>query len=324
MASYDRALAINPEFAECQWNKGLLLLRQGPRAAGWQGYEWRRRTDRWAVRNFSDPEWDGVAAPGGRVLLYAEQGLGDTIHFARFAHAVAATGRTVILEVQPTLVGLLKSMPGIDVIGQGDALPHFDCHLPLMSVPHVLGIGAESIPACTAYLMVDPACTALWSPRLARDAFNVGIAWQGNPKSPADHGRSIPLRAFHPLSAVPGVRLVCLQKNDGIEQLDDLPAGMTVMTLGEPYEAGTFEDTAAVMMNLDLVITSDTSVAHLAGALGRPTWIVLKLVPDWRWMMDREDCPWYPTARLFRQRRRGDWDETLTRVAQALRALVRG
>ena len=319
MASYDAALALSPDYVECHWNRSLLLLRLGRFDEGFREYEWRRKRDAWEPRTFAGPEWTGSSAAGKRLLFYSEQGLGDTIQFARFAGAVAAASGHVILEVQPPLCGLLGTIEGVTVVRKGDPLPAFDAHLPLMSLPRVLG----SIPG-GRYLAAEPERVEAWSSRLPSDRFKVGIVWQGNPRAGSEKGRSIPLRAFAPLAAIPGVHFVSLQKNEGAEQLRDLPASMAVGTLGEAFDAGpdAFLDAAAVLMNLDLVITSDTAMAHLAGALGRPTWIALQRVPDWRWMLDRDDTPWYPTARLFRQGRSGDWDGVFAEIAAELTRLV--
>jgi len=226
----------------------------------------------------------------------------------------------VFLEVQPSLGGLLGNLEGVKVIRNGTALPEHDAELPLMSLPHVLGATPETMPRGVPYLFADPARVEAWSKRLPAGQFRVGIVWQGKSTADIDLGRSIPLRCFAPLGRVPGLTLISLQKNDGVEQLTNLPRGMRVETLGAEFDAGpdAFVDCAAVMMNLDLVITSDTAAAHLAGALGRPVWIVLKHVPDWRWLIDRKDTPWYPTARLFRQVRRDDWDEVFERIAGEL------
>jgi tetratricopeptide (TPR) repeat protein len=323
-ASYDAALAILPDYEECHWNRSLLMLRLGSFAEGWREYEWRRNRDSWEPRQFQGPQWAGE--PSAKLLLvYAEQGLGDTIQFARFARALAKAGHEVVLEVQPPLRGLLGSLAGVTVIRKGEPLPRFDAHLPLMSLPHVLRIAECDLSAQRPYLAADPDRVERWAATLWRDdVFTVGIAWQGNPKAPGDKGRSIPLAAFAPLAAVPGVRFVSLQKHDGVDQLAGLPEGMRIESLGDDLDAGpdAFVDSAAVMTHLDLIVTSDTAMAHLAGALGRPVWIPLKHVPDWRWMAEREDTPWYPTARLFRQGRRDHWDDVFARMASGLVRLV--
>jgi hypothetical protein len=297
-------------------------LRQGNFAEGWKGFEWRRRQAAWEPRKLPGPEWDGRPAPGRRLLLYCEQGLGDTIQFARFAQTAAAMGLDVTLEVQTTLARLMPSLESVRVIGKGTPLPAFDCHLPLMSIPHVLGL--TSVTPQAAYLSVEAERVAHWSRQLPREGFRVGVAWQGNPRAPGDRGRSIPLREYRPLSRVPGVSLISLQKNDGVEQLKRLPPGMALKTFGSDRATGAdaFLDTAAVMMNLDLIITSDTSVAHLAGALGRPLWVALKHVPCWRWLSHGEQSQWYSTARLFRQARRDHWEPVFAQIAEELTQLV--
>ena len=317
MESFQRALALKPDFAKGQVNRAYLLLLTGRFSEGYQVHEWRRKEDSWTVRYLSGPEWKKGEPCPERLLIYAEQGLGDTIQFSRFACSVAASGKEVCLEVQSPLGGLLGGLEGVSVVRYGETLPQYDAHLPLMSLPHVLGVTPEALPRNFPYLFAEPPRVEAWAKRLPTGQFRVGIVWQGNPDGYVDKGRSIPLRCFAPLCRIPGLRLISLQKNRGIEQLADLPPRMRVETLGAEFDAGpdAFLDTAAVMMNLDLVISSDTAAAHLAGALGCPVWIVLRHVPDWRWMIDREDTPWYPTARLFRQTRHGDWDEVFQRIA---------
>ena len=199
----------------------------------------------------------------------------------------------------------------------------FDFQCALMSVPKDLGVGIDSIPGTVPYLVPEEARAASWRERLGEKDFKVGIGWQGNPRGAIDKGRSVPLQQFRPLSQVPGVRLISLQRTHGLDQLDRLPSGMNVETLGAFDEGDdAFIDTAAIMENLDLVVTSDTATAHLAGALGRPAWVALKHVPDWRWMLDRSDTPWYPTVRLFRQNARGRWEGVFSAMAEALRELM--
>jgi tetratricopeptide (TPR) repeat protein len=323
LQSYDKELATNPDFAQCRFNRGALLLLTGRFAEGWEGYEWRRKLDRWIPRCLPGPEWNKSTPADKRLFYYAEQGLGDTIQFSRFATAVAATGKEVVLEVPPALVRLLSGLSNVKVIGSGEPPLQYDAHLPLVSLPRLLWATLETIPASVPYLFAEPARIEAWSGRLPVSDLRVGIAWQGKPGK-VESSRSIPLRAFAPLCHIPGVTLISLQKHDGLDQLANLPPDTIVETLGEEFDAGpdAFLDCAGVMMNLDLVISSDTAVAHLAGALGRPIWVVLKHVPDWRWLLDRDDSPWYPTARLFRQRRPGDWDEVFERVAAELAEAV--
>jgi tetratricopeptide (TPR) repeat protein len=323
LRNYDRAVTLEPDSYAYQINRAFLLLRLGRFAEGWAAYEWRRREANRPGRAPPGPELRKGEPVTRRLLLYAEQGLGDTIQFCRFASLVAAQGAQVFLEAQPPLAGLLQSLQGVDVFPSGHLPPQYEVHLPLMSLPHVLDVDAEKLRHTGPYLFAEPERTKMWARRLPANGFRVGIVWQGSRTRP-DKGRSIPLRAFAPLSRIPGVVLISLQKGYGVEQLVDLPSGMTVATLGADFdsEPGDFRDTAAIMRNLDLVISSDTSSAHLAGALGCPVWIALKQVPDWRWMIDREDTPWYPTARLFRQTRRHVWDEVLDRIAAELCVLV--
>ena len=322
MVSYDAALALDPRSVEFRWNKSLLQLRRGSLAAGWEGHELRRQRDTWEPRSFAGPEWDGTALPRRRVLLYAEQALGDTIQFARFARAVADAGNDVILEVQRPLAALMQSLPGVTVVAKAAApLPAFDCHLPLMSVPHKMNLPGVSVAA--PYLAAEPKRTEHWRRQLAGEGLRVGIAWRGNPKAPGP-SRAIPLEAFVPMSRIPGVRLISLQKDDGDGDLRRLRNAMTVETLGPDFDAGAdaFLDTAGVMTSLDLVISSDTSIAHLAGALGRPVWIAMRHVTDWRWMAQGEVTPWYSTARVFKQSARGDWAGVFERIARDLARLA--
>jgi tetratricopeptide (TPR) repeat protein len=325
MEAFDRALAIAPADAEIRFARALTLLRGGDFGRGLAEYEWRwdTRAQRAGRRTFAQPQWRGEDVAGRTILLHAEQGLGDTIQFARYAALAAERGARVLLEVQPALVRLLSGLDGVErVLARGEALPAFDLHCPLLSLPLALATTPATIPAAIPYLRAEPERAAAWRARLEqRPGFRVGIAWQGNPHSIADLGRSAPLAAFAPLAAVPGVRLIALQKGPGSEQLAALPA---VEDLGNGLDPGpdAFLDTAAAMMALDLVVSVDTAAAHLAGALGRPVWIALKSVPDWRWLLDRADTPWYPTARLFRQRQPGDWPGVFAAIAAALKAEV--
>jgi tetratricopeptide (TPR) repeat protein len=325
LASYDQALEIQPDHMEAVRNRGLLQLLTGAWREGWACCESRRRLATWVPRDFPGPELERLEnARGARVLVYAEQGLGDTIQFARFARRLVAAGASVTLEVQAPLVELMSGLRDVAVVSRADPTPAFDFHAPLMSLPRLMDLQPEGLDAEVPYLAADPARTIDWAARLAGDGFRVGVAWQGNPKGEIDLGRSIPLAAFSGLGAVSGPRLISLQRGFGSEQLEALPDGLVVEALGEAFDAGdqAFLDTAAVMANLDLVVTSDTAIAHLAGALGRPVWVVLKSVPDWRWGLEGEVSPWYPTARLFRQSARGDWGGVFEQVAAALEAEV--
>jgi tetratricopeptide (TPR) repeat protein len=327
LEAFDRALAIAPDDAEIHFARALTLLRGGDFAQGLAGYEWRWRTraQRAAWRDFPQPQWRGEDIAGKTLLLHAEQGLGDAIQFARYAPVAAGRGARVLLEVQPGLVRLLSGIEGVQrIVARGEALPPFDLHCPLLSLPLALGTTPATIPANVPYLRAEPERAAAWRARLAaKPGLRVGLCWQGNPQGVADLGRSPPLAALAPLAAVPGVRLIALQKGVGREQLAAAPR---VEDPGEGFDAGphAFLDTAAAMMALDLVISADTAPAHLAGALGRPVWIALKRVADWRWMLDRDDTPWYPTAWLFRQDAPGDWAGVFARMARALEREIEG
>ncbi|HKM70768.1 MAG TPA: FkbM family methyltransferase [Stellaceae bacterium] len=324
---FEGALASQPDLAETHLNRSMVLLLRGDFARGWAEYEWRWRGKTAPGKlDFGGPRWSGECLDGKTILLHAEQGFGDTFQFVRFVPVLAAGGARVMLLVPERIRGLLRAA-GLPVrIVEGPQLPNFNFHLPLLSVPCVLGTAMATIPAEVPYLSADPARIAAWRERLPKADLRIGIAWQGNPEGDIDRGRSIPLRSFAPAAALPGMRVISLQRNDGLDQLDALPEGMRVERLGPDFDAGpdAFLDTAAIMMSLDLVVTSDTAVAHLAGALGRPVWIALRHIPDWRWMLEREDSPWYPTARLFRQRRPGDWDEAFARIAAELARVASG
>jgi tetratricopeptide (TPR) repeat protein len=319
-AYFDRAVQLRPDFADAHLSRALLLMRQGQFAQGWAEYEWRWKSKVFDQRPFRQPAWDGSPLNGRTILLYAEQGLGDTLHFIRYARLVKERGGTVLVECQAPLRRLLAGCPGVDrLVVQGEALPDFDVQLPLLSLARVFGTTLETVPAAVPYLHADPALVERWRAELGAEGFKVGICWRGNPKHGLDGYRSVPLASFAPLAAVPGVRLFSLQKGAGCEELAG-PA-FPVTALGDRLDD--FADTAAVLRHLDLVVTVDTAVAHLAGALGVPDWVAVPFAPDWRWLLGREDSPWYPTARLFRQKKLGDWEEVFARVAAALAARVR-
>jgi tetratricopeptide (TPR) repeat protein len=320
---YRQALDTNSDHADAHWNNALLNLSQGDFETGWAQYEWRWQAQQMPpARQLAKPVWRGDELAGRRLLLHAEQGFGDTIQFSRYATMLVERGADILFEVPRSLGRLMAGLAGRpDILSRGDALPPFDCHIPLMSLPHILGTRLDTVPAAVPYLAAEPERTKAWRRILGDDpAMKIGIVWQGNPANLADRGRSMPLLAYRPLAALAGVRLISLQHTDGIDQLAKRPADMKVQDFSDRLDIGTdaFLDTAALMMSLDLVITTDTAVAHLAGALGRPTWILLKRHSDWRWLLDRTDCPWYPTARLYRQSEPGDWQSVIERVASDL------
>ncbi len=326
LAHNAEALRLAPEYPGARNCRALWWLQQGDFARGWPEYEWRWKVRGVTPRTFREPAWDGSALNGRTVLLYAEQALGDTIQFVRYAPLVRQRGGAVVVECQPPLARLLASCPGIDrLVPRGSPLPPFDVQAALLSLPGLLGTTLETVPRNVPYLSAAPDLAARWRGELgAEAAFKVGIAWQGSPTFAGDRLRSAPLRHFAPLARVEGVRLFGLQKGPAREQLRGLPWQPAVTDLGGTLDeaAGAFMDTAAVMTNLDLVVTTDTAVAHLAGALGVPVWVALSVGPDWRWLLGREDCPWYPSMRLFRQCRPHDWDEVFERMAAELRHRV--
>jgi tetratricopeptide (TPR) repeat protein len=321
----EEALRLKPGLAVAHWNRAVLWLLSGDFARGWPEYEWRWRRPDLAERPFQQPRWDGASLMGRSILLYAEQGLGDTLQLIRYAPLVKQLGGKVIVECQPPLVRILAGAPGIDqLLAQGSRLPPFDFQAPLFSLPGILHTTLETVPATVPYLCADSALAAHWQRELEPlRGFKIGIAWQGMPTFRYDRQRSIPVAKFACLAQLPGVQLISLQKGPGAEQLQELAGRFSVLDLGSRLDeaSGAFMDTAAVMNVLDLVICSDSAVAHLAGALGVPVWVALPLVPDWRWLLEREDSPWYPTMRLFRQTRDGNWEDVFGRMAMAIERL---
>lgn len=321
LAAYDAALRIRPDFAEAHYNLSFVHLLQGNYPAGWNKYEWRWRggTKNLTPRSFTQPRWQGEILAERTILLHAEQGLGDAIQFCRYAPLVANQAGRVVLEVPSVLRRILSRLDGVHcLVETGDVLPAFDVHCPLMSLPGICGTGPETVPANIPYLSADPdtAGRILGPQPLA--GLKVGIAWRGNPRHDNDRNRSIGLEVLSRLfTAVRRkVTFVSLQKDASPQEKAYLRRFPAVLDVTD--RIGDFADTASAIDGLDLVISVDTSVVHLAGALGRTTWVLLPFTPDWRWLMDRDDSPWYPTARLFRQKRRGNWDEVIDRIAEAL------
>ncbi len=316
-AMYEQAVRSKPEVPEFHVNLGLNLLLRGDFARGWHEADWRRRDpSNPASRPFPKPIWDGSPLNGRTILLHAEQGLGDTMQFIRYAGLVRDRGGRVVVECQPLLTELLKDVDGVDqVVTLGPALPEFDVHCPLMSLPIVFRTDLNSIPTPGNYLKAEPEKVAAWSQRLAGvSGKRVGLVWAGSATFRNDKIRSIPPAKLLPLAAVPGISLVSLQKGG--------PAAPEQLNLiDKTAELTDFTETAALIANLDLVISVDTAVAHLAAAMGKPTWIMLPAVPDWRWMLGRDDSPWYPSARLFRQDTSGSWTNVIERLANALAEL---
>lgn len=325
MACYLKVLAIDPDYADARWNLALVQLQLGQYREGWQGYEWRfDKVDPIPRLELPAPLWDGSPLRGRTILLHAEQGFGDTFQFVRYAGVLAAQGGTVLVQCQAKPVAaVLETVPGVSrVLVRGETLPPFDCHASLMSLPYLCGTLLDTIPAQIPYLAADPALVERWGAALPRDGFRVGLVWAGRKSYKDDLKRSLTLSLFAPLAQVAGVRFCALQVGDGAEQAAAPPPGMELTDLGAGIKS--FADTAAILTQLDLVISADTAVAHLTGGLGVPVWVLLPMGCDWRWLMKRDDSPWYPSARLFRQRRLGDWGEVLERVARHLGELVPG
>ncbi len=325
LASYDKAIAINPAFSEAQYNRALTLLLLGKLQDGWRSFEWRwANAERLGIgksRDFEQPLWLGKEPLAGkRLLIHSEQGLGDALQFCRYVTLCSALGATVIMEAQQPLIGLLSSLTGVsELIPKGRPLPPFDYHCPLMSLPLAFQTTLDTIPQPGKYLRSDAEKVSDWRNRLGeRKRPRIGLTWSGNPSNPVDARRSIPLADWIPRlpSGFDYFRLqtqlraedrAALESTDSIFSFDDFDDG-----------ALDFAGTAALCECMDLIITVDTSLAHCCGALGRPTWVLLPFLPDWRWLLDRSDSPWYPTMRLFRQQSPGDWKEVLTRVAADL------
>ena len=326
-AAYDSAVTERPDYAEAHYHRGSALLLRGHFERGWRDFE-----HRWQVADcgFDRPvlqarEWRGEKLGGRSIVVYAEQGMGDSMQFARFLPRLAASGARVTFLCHPRLVRLFRPFAAaMEVTAFSDAERRFDFQCALMSLPERFGVGLRDLPGSVPYLFAETTLVAKWRSRIGNKGFRIGICWQGNPLGKIDRGRSIPLAKYQPLAAVPGVRLISLQKTHGLDQLAHLPAGMNVETLGV-FDEGedAFIDTAAIMQGLDLVITSDSAPAHLAGALGCPIWVAVKRVPDWRWMLEGGDSPWYPSMRLFRQPAREDWDSVFAAMAEALGTLTR-
>jgi tetratricopeptide (TPR) repeat protein len=322
---YDRCVQLDPSKSEAYKNRSFAHLMMGRFHEGFEDFEWRWKTpplDK-AWRERGCPQWDGRQSVQGKaILVHAEQGLGDTLQFCRYLQMVKALGAAhVVFEVQRPLLHLMRLIEGADVVvPQGLPLPQYDFHIPLMSLPRALGTTPVTIPAPVPYLRAPEGAADRWRPHLPNDTFNIGICWQGSAKG-TEVGKGIPLAAFKSLSEVPGVRLFSLQKQGGEDDWRHTPEGMNVQSFGPTFDADVpFADTAGVMCNLDLVVTTDTSVAHLAGGLGVPVWVALPYAADWRWRSSGSTTPWYPNMRLLRQTQRGQWGTCFLQIKQALEA----
>lgn len=318
---YDRALAIDPDLIEARFNRSMVLLAQGDFLEGWEDYEWRWQASGYSRPAFPQAEWDGSPLHGETVLLYTEQGFGDAIQFVRYAAEVKARGGRAMVRCQPELQRLLRSVPGVFATLAPDQTTEFDLHCPLLSLPRVLRTTIDTIPAQVPYILPDPTLASEWRARLhdGQPAVNVGLVWASHSMMPNAALKSTTLHAFAPLREIPGVRFYSLQT--GAAGREAAAAGPIPLT--DPTDRiSDFADTAAVIANLDLIIAVDTAVAHLAGAMGKPVWTMLRYAPDWRWYPDAPISKWYPSMRLYRQRIRGDWAGVCAEIAKDLRELA--
>jgi tetratricopeptide (TPR) repeat protein len=325
LRSYARALAVRPDFADAHYNEAYSLLSTGDLGRGFEKFEWRWKIGPYASlrRKFVQPQWTGEDEIAGQtILLHAEDGFGDTIQFCRYVPLVAARGARVILEVQKSLRELMLTFAGdAQVFAKDDPLPDFDLQCPLLSLPRAFGTELATIPSKTPYLSVSPARASEWDARLrSRSRPRIGLAWSGDPTHSNDRNRSIALTRLLPLLTEVDATFVSVQQTVRAGDSTALQSRSDLLHFGA--ELKDFSDTAALISNLDLVIAVDTSVAHLAAALGKPVWLLLPFIPDWRWLLEREDTPWYPTMRLFRQDDTRTWDDAIARVRAALRAFV--
>jgi tetratricopeptide (TPR) repeat protein len=325
--NYRRAIEIKPGYAQAHWNLSHAYLLKGDFIQGWQGYEWRRNADLEIFtypHRHHQPRWGGSDFAGKRLLVHCEQGLGDSLQFMRYLPMVKARGGTVLFEAWKPLHGILQDSANVDQLlelsfeKKTDA--DFDLHISLMDLPALFGTTLETIPAEVPYIGPDPQKVKYWRDRMADTSFKVGIVWAGSPGHGNDHNRSCRLELFAPLAAIEGVKLYGLQKGEAVEQVGRLSQAVAIDNLSKDLHD--LSDTAAAVENLDLVISVDTAPAHLAGAMGKPAWILLPFAPDFRWMLGRTDSPWYPTMRLFRQEEWGDWTRVFQDVSEQLRTLV--
>ncbi len=322
LKSFDQALKLRPEHAETHFNRALALLLSGNLQEGFKAYEWRFKKSDWKTvypETYSIPRWDGSSFHGKRLLVHHEQGHGDNIQFIRYLPLVKARGGTVVFKASKPLLRLFQDFPGLDELIEGPnekKFPNmFDYQVPLLSLPRIFETTIASIPQPEPYLHADMRDVETWKALLGNDGFKIGLVWAGNRKHKNDHNRSCPLENFLPLSHIPGIRLYGLQK-ETVQSDNSLTQKMLIGNFGK--KLSDFADTAGALENMDLLISVDTSVAHLAGAMGKPVWLLLPFAPDWRWMLSREDSPWYPTMRLFRQNRPGNWKSVIDRIATAL------
>jgi Flp pilus assembly protein TadD len=315
---YEHVLLLEPDHAKVRLCQAMAWLQMGDYARGWAEYEWRLSCKGQSIPAMDLPAWTGEPLDGRPILVIAEQGLGDTLQFIRYAALIERRGGLVTVACCKPLERILASCPGVQrVVSDKAILSEFACYTPLLSLPRIFGTSIETVPAEIPYLAPPEELTTRWRDELGSTAeLKIGVVWQGNPDHSKDRERSFRLAQLEPLSRVPGVRLFSLQKGFGSEQVDEIDDRFPVTALGSHLDD--LVDTAAVLKHLDLLVCPDTSLAHLGGALGITVWLALPFACDWRWLRERGDSPWYPTMRLFRQRRWGDWTDVFARVAQEL------
>ncbi len=318
---FQKALSIQPNLVDAHWDRAIAWLLSGNYPKGWEEYEWRFRKKDYPPRTYQQPLWDGSPLNGKKILIYDEQGFGDTFQFIRFLPQVQEKGGEVIFECHHGLKEILNGIQGVDTLIErsetSQEMPDFDVHLPLMSLPRVLSLTINTIPTPIPYLQAETKKVTRWRKKLeSQKGLKIGITWAGSKTNKRNFERSCSIESFKTLTKVPNVQLYSLQMEqpDGIQDTDN----DDIIDLS--HEISDFTDTAAILMNLDLVITVDTAVAHLAGALGRPVWLLLPFFPDWRWMLEGDNTPWYPSLRLFRQPSRGDWNSVFKKVARELKS----
>jgi tetratricopeptide (TPR) repeat protein len=320
---YKKAIELKPYFVGAHWNMACALLLSGNFELGWKEYEWRWKLKGHRGYRISRPRWDGSDISGRTILLHAEQGFGDAIQFVRYAPLVAERGARVILQCPEELAALFKRVHGVEkVIADGGQLPEIDLHCPLLSLPLVFGTTLGNIPVEIPYITADPPVALKWREKLQQDdsRLKIGLVWAGRIKEERERPRSSSLDLFSSLSSINEITFYSLQKGEGAEQAKTPPKGMRLTDF--TGDIGDFSDTAAFIENLDLVISIDTAVAHLAGALGKPVWTLVPHVPDWRWLLNRDDSPWYPTMRLFRQPSHGEWGAIIHYIGRELEKLL--
>jgi ADP-heptose:LPS heptosyltransferase len=319
LACFTKTLQLKADHVDCHWDRALTLLTKGDYKTGFDEYEWRWKLDRSPPRGYAQPQWDGKAMKGKTLLIHQEQGFGDMLQFARYLPMVKqhSGGATIVLEVQPELTRLFAEIDAVDkVIDRGAQLPKFDAYIPMMSLARIFGTTLKTIPADIPYLRAPEMDTLKLPPSLDKQ-FRVGISWAGRPTHKNDANRSCEFTQFIELLGIPGITVYSLQK--GPHEADVKEHGCEGLIMNLAPRLSDFADTAAVLAQLDLVITVDTALGHLAGGLGTPTWVMMPFAPDWRWLLDTDRSPWYPNHRIFRQSEPGAWDGVFAAVRGALR-----